>query len=127
MVNEDDVDTDIQLALELIRSLEYDRIALPALVDRIELVTDDPETTRRIIERAKKDEVLNETDGEENELLLTTRRTTLDFEDDVISKEGDFSCQRCGKSLSTGYFIDYDSGEVGPFGSTCIKKVTGRK
>jgi hypothetical protein len=45
----------------------------------------------------------------------------------VVSKEGEFTCRRCGASLSTGYFMRLEAGEHGPFGSSCIRTVTGRE
>jgi hypothetical protein len=45
----------------------------------------------------------------------------------VVTKEGEFTCRRCGAGLSTGYFMKLDAGEHGPFGSSCIRKVTGRE
>jgi hypothetical protein len=49
------------------------------------------------------------------------------FESEVISKEGEFTCRRCGTGITEGYFIRLDAGEHGPFGSSCIRTVTGRE
>ncbi|MFB6310755.1 MAG: DUF5830 family protein, partial [Salinirussus sp.] len=58
--------------------------------------------------------------------IRPTRGTYVRFERDVVRMEGEFTCQRCGASLSTGHFIVFDTGELGPFGSQCIRRVTGR-
>jgi hypothetical protein len=62
----------------------------------------------------------------EDGVISPRRGTYVRFERDVVEREGDFTCERCGASLSTGHFIVFGSGEVGPFGSECIRKVTGR-
>jgi len=51
----------------------------------------------------------------------------VSFESDVVVKEGEFSCQRCGAGISEGHFVQFDADEMGPFGSTCIRKVLGRE
>ena len=49
------------------------------------------------------------------------------FGRDVVTREGEFTCRRCGAAISTGHFLRLDAGEHGPFGSSCIGKVTGRR
>ena len=48
------------------------------------------------------------------------------FERQVVTREGEFDCRRCGASLSTGHFVQFDTDELGPFGSSCVRKVLGR-
>ena len=59
--------------------------------------------------------------------MVPTSHNYVSFESDVTTKEGKFTCQRCGAGISTGYFIEFDAAEHGPFGSSCIRKVTGRE
>jgi hypothetical protein len=51
----------------------------------------------------------------------------VNFDSDVVVRDGEFSCQRCGAAISTAHFVQFDDGELGPFGSTCIRKVLGRE
>jgi len=113
----------VELGVELLAKLEFRSLPLPAALDRIELVTTDPATQRRILEVAEERGVV-ERDGER---LRPTPGSFVRFESEVVRKEGEFACRRCGAPLSTGYFIRLDAGELGPFGSSCIRKVTGRE
>ncbi|SIR81849.1 DUF5830 family protein [Natronorubrum thiooxidans] len=116
-------DDRVALGLALLERLEHESLPLPAVVDRIETVTTDPTVTRTILDEAELRGIIDREDG----IIRPKSRQYVRFEQDVITKDGDFSCQRCGSGLSTGYFIKLDAGELGPFGSSCIRKVTGRE
>lgn len=113
----------IERGLALLELLEQDELTLSAVIDRLELLTTDPRLQRAIIDRAVEEGIL-ERDGS----AITPRSgTVLRFQADVHTKEGSFSCRRCGASLGTGYFIQLRDGELGAFGSTCVRKVIGRE
>jgi hypothetical protein len=113
----------VELALDLLAHLEHDELALADVVDRIETVTTDPALTREILDTAELRGII-ERDG----ARIRTRRggTFVRFESQVVTREGDFDCRRCGAALSTGHFVRFDAGELGPFGSSCVRKVLGR-
>jgi hypothetical protein len=113
----------VELGVQLLERLEHAELSLAELVDRIETVTTHPATTRAIIEEAEKRGII-ERDGD---AVKPTSGRFLTFESEVIERAGDYECERCGKSLSVGHFIRLEAGELGPFGSSCIKKVTGRR
>lgn len=115
-------DDPVALGVDLLAHLECETISLADAMDRIELVTTDPDRQREILDRAVDAGVIER----EGDVLTVESGRFVRFGSDVITKEGEFSCRRCGTSLSTGYFIRLASGEVGPFGSSCIRKVTGR-
>ncbi|ELY57628.1 DUF5830 family protein [Natronolimnohabitans innermongolicus] len=118
-----DADDDrVALGLALLERLEHESLELPDVVDRIETVTSDPAVTRTILDEAELRGIIDREDG----IIRPKSRQYVSFEQDVITKEGEFTCRRCGSSLSTGHFINLDAGELGPFGSSCIRKVTGR-
>jgi len=113
----------VELGVALIERLEDDELSMAALMDRVETVSTHPRIVREIIEAAEKRGLI-ERDG------ATVRPQGggyVRFGADVVTKEGEFSCRRCGTGLSEGYFIRLDAGEIGPFGSSCIRKVTGRE
>jgi hypothetical protein len=113
----------VDLGVELLAHLEHDELTVKEAMDRIETLTAEPTVARTILDEAEARGVI-ERDG------VTLRPLSHDFvslERDVVTKEGEFDCRRCGTGLSTGYFIDLESGELGPFGSSCIRKVTGRE
>ena len=116
-------DDPVELGVALLAAIEADEVDLAAAVDRIETITSDPAVTREILDAAERRGLLDREQG----VLRPRRGVFVRFEQQVESREGEFDCRRCGSSLSTGYFIQFESGEVGPFGSSCIRKVTGRE
>ncbi|APX98157.1 DUF5830 family protein [Natronorubrum daqingense] len=115
-------DDRVSLGLALLQRLEHESLELPTVIDRIETVTTDPAVTRTILDEAELRGIIEREDG----IIRPKSRQYVRYEQDVITKEGDFSCKRCGSGVTTGYFISLDAGEIGPFGSSCIRKVTGR-
>ena len=114
----------IELGVDLLAHLETDDLDLATAIDRLETVTTNPTLTREILDTADKRGIIDRADGR-----IRTRRggTFVRFESQVIVREGDYECRRCGSGLSTGHFIEFESGELGPFGSSCIRKVVGRE
>jgi hypothetical protein len=113
----------VELGVQLLERLEHAELSLAELVDRIETVTTHPATTRAIIEAAQKRGIIQR----EGDTVKPTSGRFLTFESEVVERSGDYECKRCGKSLSVGHFIRLEAGELGPFGSSCIRKVTGRR
>lgn len=116
-------DDPVELGVQLLARLEHPELSLPELIDRIETVSTHPETTRAILEEAERRGHISR-DGE---TVKPVSGQFLSFESEVVSREGEFECRRCGASISTGYFMKLEAGEHGPFGSSCIRKVTGRE
>ncbi|MDY6819377.1 MAG: DUF5830 family protein [Halobacteriales archaeon] len=112
----------VELGVELLRHCEEETLSIAEAVDRLEAITTDPHLTREILDTADRRGVIDRADG----VLQTSSAAFVRFQSDVITKEGSFECRRCGAGLSTGHFIVFDAGELGPFGSSCIRKVTGR-
>jgi hypothetical protein len=113
----------VELGVELLAAIEADEVDLADAVDRLETITTDPALTRAILDAAEERGLLDRDRG-----VVTPRRGTfVRFEQQVRTREGEFDCRRCGAGIGTGYFIAFDAGKVGPFGSSCIRKVTGRE
>ena len=112
-------ETTVEIGVGLLSQLNGDELALSKAVDRIETVTTDPATTRAILDTAELRGVIERTEG----MIQTTGGSSIELQHDVVTRGGDFDCQRCGSSLSTGYFIQLESGEHGPFGPTCVRTV----
>ncbi|WP_135824165.1 DUF5830 family protein [Halorussus ruber] len=112
----------VELGVELLSKLEHPELTVAEAVDRIETVTTHPATTRKILDEAEKRGYIEREEG----IIKTTGGGYVSYQSEVVTKEGDFSCRRCGASISTGYFIKLDAGEHGAFGPECIRKVTGR-
>jgi hypothetical protein len=113
----------VELGLELLASIEADEVDLPEAVDRLETITTDPALVREILDEAALRGLLDRERG-----IVTPRRGQfVRFASEVERREGEFTCRRCGTDIGTGYFLALDPGEIGPFGSSCVRKVTGRE
>jgi hypothetical protein len=113
----------LELGVELLAHLEREELALPDAIDRIETVTTSPALTRDILDAAEKRGVIEREDAR---LRIRRGGTYVNYDSQVVRREGEFDCRRCGTSITTGHFVKLDAGELGPFGSSCIRKVTGR-
>ncbi|MFO8115621.1 MAG: DUF5830 family protein [Halorubrum sp.] len=113
----------LELGVELLAHLEREELSLPAAMDRIETVTTSPSLTRDILDAAEKRGVIEREDAR---LRVRRNGTYVNYESQVTRREGEFECRRCGTGITTGHFVKLDAGELGPFGSSCIRKVTGR-
>jgi len=113
-----------ELGLELLAHLEDEELSLAETIDRLEAVTTSPALTREILDDAEKRGLIEREDGR---LRTRTGGTYVRFESGVVEREGDYDCRRCGASISTGHFVQFESGELGPFGPSCVRKVLGRE
>jgi len=120
----DDERDPVELGVELLAHLEEESLSVADAMDRIETVTTNPGVQREILDTAAMRGVIDREDGLVRPQL---GGTYVSFEADVVVREGDFSCARCGAGISTGHFVQFDGGELGPFGSTCVRKVLGRE
>jgi hypothetical protein len=111
------------LGVELLAAAEDEELAVAEAVDRVEAVTTDPRLVREVLDAAERRGVV-ERDG----AVLRVRRGggVVRVESEVVERPVDADCRRCGASLSTGHFVRFDAGELGPFGSSCVRKVVGR-
>lgn len=119
----DDPADPVELGVELLRKFEGVELSVAAAVDRIETITTDPAITREILEQAELRGIIER----EGNIIRPRGSGFVRFESEVITKEGEFTCRRCGTGIGTGYFLKLEAGEHGPFGSSCIRKVTGRE
>ena len=117
------MDETVELGVELLEHLEDEQLSLSDAIDRIETVTTDPHVTREILDTAELRGVIEREEG----IVRPTGGAYVSFRSEVVQREGEFTCRRCGASISTGHFVQFEAGEHGPFGSSCIRKVTGRE
>ena len=112
-----------ELGVELLANLEHEELSLATAIDRIETVTTSPSLTREILDAAEKRGVI---ERENARLRVQRGGTYVNYDSQVVTRDGSFECKRCGASITTGHFVRLDAGELGPFGSSCVRKVTGR-
>jgi hypothetical protein len=113
----------VDLGVALLERFADDELSVADAITRLESVTTHPRTQRRILDAAVERGVIERTGSR----IRPQGSAPIDFERDVITKEGEFSCRRCGTTISTGYFLNLDTGEFGAFGSSCIRMVTGHR
>lgn len=119
----DPVEQRIELGVELLAHLEHEQLSLKEVLDRIETITSDPAVTREILDTAELRGIISREDG----IVRPQGGQFVSFESQVVQREGEFTCRRCGADISTGHFVQFETDEHGPFGSSCIRKVTGRE
>ena len=113
-----------ELGVELLANLEHEELPLSAAIDRIETVTTSPSITREILDTAEKRGII---ERENARLRVQRGGTYVNYDSQMVTRDGEFECKRCGASVTTGHFVRLDAGELGPFGSSCVRKVTGRE
>lgn len=113
----------VRMGVELLARVDDRELSLADAVDRIEAVTNDPRLTREILDRAEERGIIAREDGR----VRLAETAPLRFDREVTRREGEFTCRRCGTGIGTGWFLDLEAGELGPYGSTCIRIVTGRE
>jgi hypothetical protein len=119
----DPVEKRIELGVELLAHLEHEELSLKEALDRIETITSDPAVTREILDTAELRGIISREDG----IVRPQGGQFVSFESQVTQRKGEFTCRRCGADISTGHFVQFETDEHGPFGSSCIRKVTGRE
>ena len=119
----DPVTETVELGVELLAHLEDEELSLKETLDRLETLTTDPAVTREILDTAELRGIINR----EGSIIRPESGQFVSLDADVVTREGEFHCRRCGKNITTGHFVTFDAGEHGPFGSSCIRKVTGRE
>jgi len=116
----------VELGVALLSRLEHAELSVADALDRIEAVTTTPDTQRAILETARERGVV-ERDGTTIRPARGTGAGYVSFESEVVVRHGEFTCQRCGADVGEGHFVRLDPGEVGPYGSSCIRTVVGRE
>jgi hypothetical protein len=116
----------VEVGVALLSRLEHAELSMAAALDRIEAVTTAPERQRAILEAAEARGLIEREDGQVRP-TGTGGRGYVRFESEVVVRHGEFTCKRCGATIGEGHFVQVDPGEVGPFGSSCVRKVLGRE
>ncbi|MFP4590619.1 MAG: DUF5830 family protein [Halobacteriales archaeon] len=116
-------DETLERGLAVVRALAPAEPSVADLVDALEAALERPDAIREVLKRAEAEGLI---ERDERRVRHSGRPATRRRRGGIVAKAGEFSCRRCGRALSTGYFLRVERAEVGPYGSTCIRKVTGR-
>ncbi|MFB6162098.1 MAG: DUF5830 family protein [Halococcoides sp.] len=113
----------VELGVDLLANCEDGRLSLSTAVDRLEAVTTDPALTREILDTAAMRGVIER----ENGVVRIRSGSFVSLQRQVVRRDGEYACRRCGADLSMGHFVELESGELGPFGPECVRKILGRE
>ncbi len=117
-------DADLERGLAVLEALVMRDPPVPAIVDALESLFDGPDAVREVLTTAERRGLI---EREAKRIRPGPNHTPpSDRTRSIHTKEGEFTCRRCGQHLSTGYFVSVATEELGPYGSTCVRKLTGR-
>lgn len=112
----------IEAGLELLAALGAIELKPVEIGDLLyNLITRDFRIIDEIIKIAQQEGLLLRT---EKTYLITPGASNLKFEKPKIVKRDErTNCRLCGKRISTGYYVILQSHTIGPYGSSCIRKI----
>lgn len=112
-------------AWKLLNSMQGEK-DLSDLVDVLDGRTATPQETRDYIDKAESEGVAERVEEEEEGGVRYAMYGSL--EPEVVRRDGEYTCRRCSRGLSTGHFVRFgDDTEEGPYGSDCVRKILGRE
>jgi hypothetical protein len=116
------MDPKIEAGLELIAALGAIELKPVEIGDLLyNLITRDFKIIDEILKIAQQEGLLQRTG---KTYLMTPGATQLKFEKPKIVKQNEnTNCRLCGKRISTGYYVVFKSHTIGPYGSSCIRKI----
>lgn len=111
----------ITRALQLLRMRGKGEIPVKEAVEIISLVTSVPELVLAVLKEGERRGVV---ERKKNRLLLKFSDENFEFEPPKVRKlECDANCTKCGRRITSCYFIIFEDDKLGPFGSKCIRKM----
>ena len=117
-------DPSLQRGLEVVAAIAPMEPSVADLVDALEGVLDGPDDIRRVLEQAEQRGMI---EREEARVTTGSQAATGFRTGRVIKRLGEFSCRRCSRQVTTGHFLRVGETEIGPYGSTCIDRITDRR
>lgn len=113
----------IERGVAVVAALAPAEPSVADVVDALESVVDGPDEIRAVLARAEAEGVIAR---EPSRIRLGRPTAPTERRGRVVRREGEYRCRRCGRGVTTGHFLRVGSAEVGPYGSTCIRRLTGR-
>ena len=112
----------IEKGLEIIAALDVDELPPIELRDILyHTVSKNYDTVDEILKLASNKGLVERRD---ETYFLTPEASSLEFEKPrIIKQEDKGKCKHCGRSLNTSYYIVFRSDTIGPYGSTCVRKI----
>ena len=113
----------IEAALMLLGMVGESEISVKEAVEIIQNITRVPERIREVLEIAEERGMIKREGG--RLVILETGKELFRAGEypRIIKKKADEACTRCGRKITSCYYITLPEREVGPFGSTCIRRM----
>ena len=107
----------------LFTKISEGEIPVKEAVEIIQNITKVPEHVREILEVAEERGMIRREKG--RLIVVETGKELFRAAEypRVVKRKGEDACARCGRRITACYYIALPEREVGPFGSTCIKRM----
>jgi len=116
-------DRQVEEALMLLGMVGESEISVKDAVEVIQHITRVPERVREVLQIAEERGMIRR-EGGKLIIAVTGRELFRAGEYPRIEKrEGEDACARCARRITSCYYIVLPERELGPFGSTCIKRM----
>ncbi len=110
----------VKKGLKLLSALKGRELSIKEATEILEMVTMVPETIREILMEGEKKGLIRRETGR---VYLMSSDEDLGFESKIKRYECVAHCSRCGRRITSCYYLFVDDEEFGPFGSDCVKKL----
>lgn len=110
----------LEQALQLLSMLKGKEITIKEAVAIVELVTNVPELVKETLRKAEERGLIKR---EKRKLILKFSEAGFKFGSKIKKVKCESSCRRCGRKITSCYFIVLQDSELGPFGSECVRKL----
>jgi len=110
---------DVEEALAVLLAARRRELSVKEAVEMIELVGREPGFVREVLRRAEEKGILRR----EGRKVYIEALDTGFPSPRVLSFECESSCRRCGARIRNCYFIELGERRLGPFGSSCVRRL----
>jgi hypothetical protein len=110
----------IEKGLKLLSALKVRELSVKEATEILEIVTKVPEIIREILKEGEEKGLIRRETGR---VYLMSSDEGLGFESKIKKYECVSHCSRCGRRITSCYYLSIGDEELGPFGSDCVKKL----
>jgi len=116
-MEESNADHAVKLAIALLKNTKRKDLSVKEAVEIIELVSKKPEFVKSVLKKAEGEGLIKR----EKFTVYVTSRASSDEKLKIKKAQCIADCRRCGKSITSCYYLSIFGKELGPYGSGCIR------
>jgi len=116
-MEESNADYAVKLAFALLKNTKRKDLSVKEAVEIIELVSKKPEFVKSVLKKAEEEGLIKR----EKFTVYVTSRASSEERLKVKKAMCIANCRKCGKSITSCYYLVILGKELGPYGSTCVK------